>query len=148
MCLGIARSAIDALVALAATKTPTGSTSALRDKPRAQFAAGRAEALLRAARAGLLDALLLQWDAALHGDARSVDARVTSRLACAYTAEACATAVDLVYATAGGTALFESNPIARCFRDVHAATQHIGLSADNYEHAGAVLFGHRPGAND
>ena len=146
--LGIARAAIDALIALAATKTPTGSPSLLRDKPRAQYAAGRAEALLRAGRAGLFEALRQQWDAAQTGAARSAEARVSSRLACAYAAEASAQAVDLVYRAAGGTALFEANPIARCFRDVHAATQHIGLSDDNYEHAGAVLFGGRPDLAD
>jgi indole-3-acetate monooxygenase len=146
VCLGIARAAIDALIALAATKTPTGSADMLRHKPRAQFAAGRAEALVRAARAGLHEALRQQWDAAATGAARAIDARVTSRLACAYAAEASAQAVDLVYGAAGGSALFEANSIARAFRDVHAATQHIGLSNDNYEHAGAVLFGHRPGA--
>lgn len=148
VCLGIARAAIDALIALAATKTPTGSTAMLRDKPRAQFAAGRAEALVRAARAGLFEALRQQWDAAATGSARSINARVTSRLACAYAADASAQAVDLVYGAAGGSALFEGSPIARAFRDVHAATQHIGLSDDNYEHAGAVLFGHRPGPAD
>jgi alkylation response protein AidB-like acyl-CoA dehydrogenase len=148
VCLGIARSAIDALIALAAHKTPTGSPTALRDKPRAQFAAGRAEALVRAARGGLFEALRAQFDAAGAGAGRSTDARVSSRLACAFAAEASAQAVDLVYRAAGGTAPFESNPIARCFRDIHAATAHIGLSDDNYEHAGAVLFGHRPAAGD
>jgi alkylation response protein AidB-like acyl-CoA dehydrogenase len=36
------------------------------------------------------------------------------------------------YNAAGGTALFESNPIERCFRDVRATTQHIGTQASNF----------------
>jgi len=146
VCLGIARSAIDALLALAATKTPTGSSIALADQPRAQFAVGRAEAYLRAARAHLLDALRAQWDEATAGTPPSSGMRTSMRLACAFCADACAQAVDVVYQAAGASAIFEAGPIARCFRDVHAATQHIGLSTDNYEHAGKVFFGRDPGA--
>jgi len=139
--LGLARAAIDAFVELAAAKTPTGASLPLRDDPRAQFAAGRAEALLRAARSALFDALREAWDHAVSGDAPSAVARVAMRMACAFCAEACARAVDIVYAAAGASAIFEGGVIARCFRDVHAATAHIGLSADNYQHAGKVLFG-------
>lgn len=117
VCLGIARAAIDAL--------------------------GRAEALVRCARAGLFNAMQQTWDDAASGGPATIAARVSMRLACAFCAEACVTAVDLVVQTAG--ALFETGPIARCFRDVHAATQHIGLHVDNYEHAGRVLFGREPG---
>ena len=53
--IGIARAAIDAFVALAETKTPMGSTTRLRDKPSAQAAIGRAEAILRSGRAFLFD---------------------------------------------------------------------------------------------
>jgi alkylation response protein AidB-like acyl-CoA dehydrogenase len=143
--LGVARSAIGALTELAAVKTPSGSTLPLSDQPSAQFALGRAEALVRAARAAIFDAMQQQWDEVTGGGPPSTAMRALMRLSCAYCAEACATAVDLVYRAAGASALFEDGPIARCFRDVHATTQHIGLSGDNYEHAGRVLFGRDPG---
>jgi alkylation response protein AidB-like acyl-CoA dehydrogenase len=144
--LGVARAAIAALVETAATKTRTRASSPIADQPRAQAALGRAEALVRAARASLLDALRQQWDEVADGGAPTVAARVAMRLACAFCAEACIEAVGLVFRTAGAGALYESGPIARCLRDVQAAAQHIGLSADNYEHAGRVLFGREPGA--
>lgn len=143
--LGVARAAIVALTELAAAKTPTGSSLLLCDQPSAQFALGRAEALVRAARAGIFDAWEQQWDEVSRGCAPSNGMRALMRLSSAYCAESCAAAVDLVYRAAGAGALFENGPIARCFRDVHASTQHIGLSVDNYEHAGRVLFGREAG---
>lgn len=142
--LGIARSAVDALVALAA-KVPTGTSVPLRDNARAQYAAGRADALHTAARAGLHAAVARAWEIVAAGGILANADRMAVRVACAFAAEACAEAVDLVYRAAGGNAIDEAGTIARCFRDVHAATQHIGLAADNYEHAGKLLFGHDGG---
>jgi alkylation response protein AidB-like acyl-CoA dehydrogenase len=145
VCLGIARGAIAALVELAETKTRTGATSTIADQPRAQAALGRAEALVRAARASLNAAIDRQWDEVAGGDAPTVASRVAMRLASSFCAEACTEAVDLIFRTAGSGAIYEGNPLARCFRDVHTATQHVSLSLDNYEHAGRVLFGGDPG---
>jgi alkylation response protein AidB-like acyl-CoA dehydrogenase len=71
--------------------------------------------------------------------------RAAIRLACTFAGEACVRAVDLVYAAAGGSAIYESGRIDRCFRDVHVAVQHIGLTPNNYELAGRVLLGLEPG---
>ena len=138
--LGIARAAIEALVELAAGKTPMGSAVLLREVPSAQAAVGKAEALLRAARASVMQAVAEQWDE-VAAAAPSLARRAGVKLATTFCANACAQAVDAVHEAAGGSALFESGRIARCWRDVHAATQHIGLSAGNYELAGRVLFG-------
>jgi alkylation response protein AidB-like acyl-CoA dehydrogenase len=143
--LGIARAAIDSLVELAGVKTPMRSTALLRDSPGVQATVARAESLVRAARALLIEAIHAQWEAAQTGTPDSLRERAGIRLACTYGAEACASAVDLVHAAAGGSAIQESGRIARCFRDIHAATQHIGLSLSNYEIAGRVLLGLDPG---
>jgi len=143
--LGIARGAMHALVTLAATKTPMGSTETLRDKPIAQLRVARAEALIRAARAHLVEAINRQWDEIASGSSPTIEARTSIRLATSFAAEACSSAVDLVHAAAGGSAIQEALPIARCFRDMHAATQHIGLNATGYEMGGRVLFGLDPG---
>jgi indole-3-acetate monooxygenase len=50
-----------------------------------------------------------------------------------------------MYNAAGGTALLESGRLERCFRDVHACTQHIAISTMNYEAGGRVLLGLDPG---
>jgi indole-3-acetate monooxygenase len=143
--LGIARAAIDAFTDLAEGKTPMGSASRLREKPIAQSDLGRAEAHLRSGRAFLLDAMQEIWDEAAVGRTPTLRQRAIARLAAVKAAEASAQAVDLLYNAAGGTALFESNPLERCFRDVHATTQHIGTQAANFELAGRVLLGLDPG---
>lgn len=59
--LGIARSAIDEVVALAAAKTPYGSSTPLRDKPTVQADVARAEVLLGSARSYLFAMIGELW---------------------------------------------------------------------------------------
>jgi alkylation response protein AidB-like acyl-CoA dehydrogenase len=143
--MGIARAAIDAFVALAEAKTPMGSSSRLRDRPMAQVDLGRAEAQLRSGRAFLFEAIEEIWNEAAAGRSPTLRQRAIARLAAAKAAEASAQAVDLLFNAAGGSALFESNPLERCFRDVHGTTQHIGTQPANFELAGRVLLGLDPG---
>ena len=66
------------------------------------------------------------------------------RLASWHAVTSACQAVDLVYLTGGATSLYESCPIERAFRDVHAITQHIGVHPRLLETAGRVLFGVEP----
>ena len=143
--LGIARAAIDAFTELAEAKTPVGTPGKLRDKASAQADLGRAEALLSSARAFMFDEAEKLWATVAAGDAPSLKQRAIARLAAAQAASASAQAVDLIYNAAGGSALYENNPIERCFRDVHATTQHVGTSSANFELSGRVLLGLDPG---
>lgn len=143
--LGIARAAIDAVVELAAAKTPQASSTLLRDKPTVQADVGRAEALLGSARAFLCATVGELWDEVASGAAPSVRRRALVRLACAQAAQTSAQAVDLMYNAGGGTSLYETSRLERCFRDVHACTQHIATSTNNYEWGGRVLLGLDPG---
>jgi len=143
--LGIARAAIEAFIELAEGKTPIGGSARLRDKASAQAELGKAEALLSSARAFLVEQLHGVWDTVAKGDMPSLPQRATARLAAAQAASASAQAVDLVYNAAGGTAIYEHNLLERCFRDVHATTQHVGISSANFEISGRVLLGLDPG---
>jgi alkylation response protein AidB-like acyl-CoA dehydrogenase len=143
--LGIARAAIEAFVELAEGKTPIGGASRLREKASAQADVGKAEALVRSARAFLVAELRGIWDTVAAGQTPSVPQRAVARLAAAQAASASAQAVDLIYNAAGGTALYETSLIERCFRDVHATTQHVGIASANFEISGRVLLGLDPG---
>ena len=143
--LGIARGAIDALVEFASTKTPTGSQSLLRDRPSLQSDIARAEALVRSARAFLVEALQDIWEALAGGREVTMRQRAMGRIAGINAATSAAQAVDLMYNAGGGTALYESCLLERFFRDVHAATQHIAVTPAYYELSGRVLLGMSPG---
>ena len=41
--------------------------------------------------------------------------------------------MTIAYRYAGGGVLFDSNPLQRCFRDIHAASQHFMVSDSTYE---------------
>ena len=60
--------------------------------------------------------------------------------------EQCVAAVDLLYRLAGSSAIFQSSPLERCFRDVHTAAQHFQVQDGRWETAGRVLLGLDPGS--
>jgi alkylation response protein AidB-like acyl-CoA dehydrogenase len=144
--LGIARAAIEALIEIGAEKKTAGSSTVLRDKPMAQADLARAEALLGAGRAYLFGELGTMWEDAVAGRPISLRARAAVRLAACHATQSAIQVVDLMYQTAGGAALFQSGRLDRCFRDVHAAGQHVAVSMPaNLEPVGRVLFGLPPG---
>ncbi len=75
-----------------------------------------------------------------------MQSRALVRLAACHATTCAMQAVDLVYALGGGSSLFEGNRLERCFRDIHAAGQHIAVAPmANLEPVGRVLFGLDPG---
>jgi hypothetical protein len=117
----------------------------LRDREAVQASMGRAEALYRAGRAFLIDAMKALL-AALDEDAgRLVEARVTLRLACTHAAESALRIADLVAMEAGTASILETGTIERSIRDLQAATKHIAMSANSYAIGGRHLLGLDPG---
>jgi alkylation response protein AidB-like acyl-CoA dehydrogenase len=139
--LGIARHAIDELVRLAGEKVPTGSNRALANRPLVQRQVAQAEAALRSSRAFLLEAIDGAWTAAVAQGRLGADERANLRLAATNATQRSADAVDLVYSAGGGSAVYESCPLQRCFRDVHVATQHIMVAEPSWELLGRVRLG-------
>ena len=143
--LGIARGAISAFVELAKAKRPTGTSALLSERPAAQIAVARAEALLGSGRAFLFEALsAMSREITASGEA-GIKYRARLRLACTQAALNAAQAVDLMFEAGGATSLYTSSPLERCFRDVHAAMQHIAVSSTSLELSGRVLLGLDPG---
>ena len=125
---GIARAAIDALLDLAERKTPTRSTSVLRELPLMQANLAQAEGLVQAARAFMWQMTAEVWDrAAARGDPVTLRHRALLRLGMTHAVQSAAQAVDLVWAAAGASPVYTRSPLERCFRDIHVATQHAAV---------------------
>jgi indole-3-acetate monooxygenase len=143
--LGIARNAIEALIGLAIEKrADERRPNTLREDRAAQARLSQAEALVRSARLFLFDAVGRLWDDVMTGGEARMDRRAEVRLASCHAVTSAAQAVDLVYLTGGATSLYESCPLERAFRDVHAVTQHIGIHPRSLETTGRVSFGLEP----
>ena len=142
--LGIARAAIDAFVAIAGSRMSHGASTAAANKPAVQADVGRAEAVLRAARAWLYETVEEAWIEVQAGRKVGTEQAALMRLARVNAMTAGVQAVDLIYSAAGSASVYSKSPIDRCFRDVHVAAQHTALNPSNYEICGAVLLGLPP----
>lgn len=139
--MGIARGALQDLIGLAGTKTPAMATRTLAEQPDTRARLARAEAQLRAARALLQSAVGEAWDQALGQGEVDIERRAGLRLAASHAMGAAAHVVDEMYALAGGSAVYDSSPLQRRFRDVHVATQHMLVNPSTWDFAGRVLLG-------
>jgi alkylation response protein AidB-like acyl-CoA dehydrogenase len=139
--LGIARRALDELIDLAEGKVPTGSRKRLADRTDVQMAVARAEAEVRSARAWLHDTIETAWARAEAGEALDVPARRDLRLATTHAVRAATRAVDAAYELGGGTSVYRTSRLQRCFRDVHVTTQHIMVGPGTLELTGRLFLG-------
>jgi alkylation response protein AidB-like acyl-CoA dehydrogenase len=139
--LGIARAALDAFIALAQTKTPTGGRMLLRESAVVQSQVGLAEAQLASARAFLLHTLREIWDEAAATGALSIERRIQLRMASTHASLLARQVVDTAYHAAGASAIFESNPFERRFRDIHTVSQQAQSQAQVFEAIGQHYLG-------
>jgi alkylation response protein AidB-like acyl-CoA dehydrogenase len=141
--LGIARSAIDAFVELAQTKVPapTGGSTVLRENAVVQSQVGVAQTQLASARAFLLQASQDIWQEAVSTGAISLDRRVAFRMSMSHATQMARQVVDTAYHAAGASAIFESNPFERRFRDLHTVTQQVQAHFSVFEVIGKHFLG-------
>lgn len=139
--LGLARSLLDALVALALEKTPRGYRATLRDSPPVQMEIAIAEARLRAARMYMLGTLGDVWENVRRDNRFSLDQRMAIRLAATHTIQEAVAVADIAYHAAGTTAIFDRNPFERRFRDIHALAQQVQARRSHFETVGRHLLG-------
>lgn len=142
--LGMARAAIDDVIELAQGKTPFSSATTLRERASAQGKVGRAEGLVRSARAYLHDRIADGWERTLAGDELTLEQKAELLLACTHCVDACAKAVELVYTAAGTSAIYKRSRLERLFRDSQVLRQHGFMNESRFETVGQVWFGLPP----
>jgi indole-3-acetate monooxygenase len=139
--LGIARSTLDSFTELARSKTPTGGKVLLRDNAVIQSQIGMAETQLASARVFLIEALRAMYAEASQSSMPSIDRRVMLRMASSHATHQARSVVDAAYHAAGATAIFESNPFERRFRDIHTVSQQVQAHFSLFESIGQHFLG-------
>jgi alkylation response protein AidB-like acyl-CoA dehydrogenase len=142
--LGVARRALDEIAALAATKTRPGEPRPA-DQQAFQVGFARAEAKVRAARSFVLESFAACEAAVAATGEQPDEVRQLARLATTWGTEVCAEAVTWAYHESGSDGLRVPGPVGRCFRDIHAATQHRVVSRPTLTDAAVTLLSHKAG---
>jgi alkylation response protein AidB-like acyl-CoA dehydrogenase len=107
----------------------------------AQLRLGEAEGLLRSARAYLYEVVAEVESATGLGPEQIDELGASVRLASAYAVQNATRAVDLMFDAAGGSSVYASSRLERCFRDVHMVSHHAIVSPSNIELVGQYLLG-------
>jgi alkylation response protein AidB-like acyl-CoA dehydrogenase len=139
--IGNANAIIDDLVALAASKKPTGGGRTLAERGYAQSSLAQSKAKLRGAGCFMEDAVGMAWEVARSGDDLPLETRADLRLAATHVTRTSAEVAAVMYDLAGGDSVFLKSPIQRRFRDAHVMTQHMMVSPATWELPGRVGFG-------
>lgn len=139
--LGVGQAALEAFHDLAGAKTPQFSKRSLAAKPAAQVDYAKAVGLIEGGRAFAYDAAYAAYEQAAAEGELPDEVRARLRLAFTTAVRNTAEAVSLLYVAGGGSSLFQSSPLQRHFRDIHAITQHIMVNGATQELTGRVLLG-------
>jgi alkylation response protein AidB-like acyl-CoA dehydrogenase len=139
--LGIAGDAVAELRGLAERKTPTGTTSALRELASTQAKVGLADAILRSARTFLYDILDEAWRRMVAAEPSSLAQRTDLLLAAAHAMQSAVHVVELMHGAAGTTGIMTGSRLERHFRDAATLRQHTLFSQNRYETVGKVALG-------
>lgn len=138
--LGNACAAIDDLAELAGGKKGLGATRTLAERPATQSAVATAVSALGAARALYYEAIDEAWRASHDPEPVPVALRNRLRLAATHAVRTSADVARIMYDLAGGSAIYDSAPLQRWFRDAFTATAHFQVNEASRELPGRVLL--------
>jgi alkylation response protein AidB-like acyl-CoA dehydrogenase len=140
--VGMAEGALDDLLELANTgRQQLRAAVPMRESETFQFELGRVAAELRAARAFHQVQVASHWRHALAGTLNDEALLTQGTQTGIWVATTCVRVADACFALAGGSAVYESSPLQRRMRDLHAAAQHATVHQRHYVSAAKLLLG-------
>ena len=139
--LGIARRVLDDFIKVALTKKPYGATTLLCDNNVIQSQVGLSEARLQSSRMYVIETYRKLYRDVAQGLRFTQDMRIANRVVTCYAIQQAREVMNFVYHAAGATAIFESNPFERRFRDLNTVTQQGQAQYYNFENFGQTLMG-------
>ncbi|MEH3139770.1 MAG: acyl-CoA dehydrogenase family protein [Mycobacterium kyogaense] len=126
--LGVAKSMLDDVAELAATKFRMSDMAALATRPTFQKGLARHVAAWRAARLLVLDAFSTAEAAVAAGDELTPTMRADMRVAAVHATDTARECAEWAHLAAGTTAIREGSRLERAFRDIYTGTQHAFIS--------------------
>ena len=142
--LGIARSMLDATIALAMEKKPRLAKTSLLENHHVQFQIGEAEARLRSAR-GYVEATVQRvFDEVKASGTLTIPQRIDIRMATTFAIHEAKAVADAAWEIAGANAIFASGPFERRLRDLHTMLQQVQGRKSHLQDVGAFLLGLPP----
>jgi len=142
--LGVAQSAIDAIVDLARASGTRGAVTDLSERADAQAGVAMHAAATAAARLHLHRSMAGPWDLACAGKDASPEDIGRVMGASLHANQVAQAAVDAMYALGGTRSLYTEGVLERAHRDVHAMLRHIVAQPMWVEDAGRAIFGLEP----
>jgi indole-3-acetate monooxygenase len=139
--VGIAEGALDEVIELANTgRQQVRASVPMRDSEVFQGELGRVAAEIRAARAVLRAQVESHWHRALAGTLKDEACLTQSTQTAIWVADTCVRAADACFALGGSSALYETSPLQRRLRDLHALGQHALMQKRHYVAGGNLLL--------
>jgi alkylation response protein AidB-like acyl-CoA dehydrogenase len=139
--LGVARRALALVAGLSPSKARGLKPSRLADRPTFQRFLGEAELRLRAARALAVEVNEAAWATVSAGDGLTGRQHAELRGAAVFATDVALGVVTAAFRYAGGSALYDTNLLQRCLRDLQAGAQHFMVSDSAYEGFGQFILG-------
>jgi alkylation response protein AidB-like acyl-CoA dehydrogenase len=126
--LGVAKSMLDDVEELAATKFRMSDMASLASRPTFQKGLAHHVASWRAARLLVLDAFTRAEAAVAAGDDLTPALRADMRVAAVYATDAARACGEWAHLVAGTSSIREGSRLERAFRDLYTGTQHAFIS--------------------
>lgn len=126
--LGVAKSMLDDVQELAATKFRMSDMASLASRPTFQKGLAHHRAAWRAARLLVLDAFTTAEAAVAAGDDLTPALRADMRVAAVYATDTARGCAEWAHLVAGTSSIREGTRLERAFRDIYTGTQHAFIS--------------------
>ena len=145
--IGCARKAMDIVMDKAAIRQRGYySRPPLSERGAFQRDLGECDLKLRAAKALAKEVMDEGWQVACQGETPGPELQSGMRATSSYVTQVSVEVTETLFRYSGGEAIFNSNELQRCLRDVYAGGQHLMVSERAMENHGRFLLGH-PDAN-
>jgi len=139
--LGVAKSMLDDVEELAATKYRMSDMASLASRPTFQKGLAHHVAAWRAARLLVLDAFTTAESAVAAGEELTPRLRADMRVAAVYATDIARAAAEWAHLVAGTSSIREGSRLERAFRDMYTGTQHAFISEKVAMDAASIWLG-------